>query len=250
MQNDGQGNITAPSLSISGVKPANAANPTFTKGTALNGFASGRLPPTGTPLKINADSGIIVTGPLQLPMSSYILFDDIYEYTDGLSASITNKGQWPDGTDALCIIGSGSVGSRKIGLWDNVNVHGNLTTSGDLSSKAGKFTSDYRLKSNVRDIEEITTLNLRPVQFDMCEKHRIGLIAHELQEQIPCVVEGVKDGEQMQHVNYIDLIAVLIKDIQRLNQKIIDNDAKSESKISNLESRILNLECRMSNLEF
>jgi hypothetical protein len=107
--------------------------------------------------------------------------------------------------------------------------------------------SDYRLKDNVRDINEFTTLCLRPVQYKLKKNNdqAIGLIAHELQEHIPILVNGKKDAEEMQSVDYIGLIPVLIKDIQRLNQKIIDNDAKSESRISNLESRISNLESRI-----
>jgi hypothetical protein len=117
-----------------------------------------------------------------------------------------------------------------------VTFSGGTVSFTDSCSVSGLTPSDYRLKSNVRDIDELTTLNLRPVQFDMHDKHRIGLIAHEVQEIIPCVVNGVKDGKEYQSVEYIDLISVLIKDIQRLNKKIIDNDAKSESRLSQLEN--------------
>ena len=111
----------------------------------------------------------------------------------------------------------------------------NLKVSGIVFSKGVELVSDYRLKSNVRDIEEFTTLNLRPVQYDMSDKHRIGLIAHELQEQFPFLVTGEKDGKEMQSVNYIDLIPVLIKDIQRLSKK----NADLEERILRLESLLL-----------
>jgi hypothetical protein len=42
------------------------------------------------------------------------------------------------------------------------------------------------------------------------------LIAHEVQAYYPFLVEGEKDGEQTQSVNYIGLIGVLIKEIQVL----------------------------------
>jgi hypothetical protein len=102
----------------------------------------------------------------------------------------------------------------------NMQIDGSLTVKDSVKAAGSTLTSDYRLKSNVRDIDEFTTLNLRPVQFEMFDKHRIGLIAHELQEHIPCVVTGEKDGKEMQSVNYIDLIPVLIKDLQRMNQEI------------------------------
>ena len=48
----------------------------------------------------------------------------------------------------------------------------------------------------------------------------IGLIAHELQEDFPFLVEGIKDGERIQTVNYIGLIAVLIKEVQELKKQL------------------------------
>ena len=48
----------------------------------------------------------------------------------------------------------------------------------------------------------------------------MGLIAHELQEHYPYLVNGNKDDEQLQSVNYTALISVLIKEIQDL-KKII-----------------------------
>jgi hypothetical protein len=118
----------------------------------------------------------------------------------------------------------GSIGSSTGSILHYFNcdmqIDGSLTVKNLVKAAGQTLSSDYRLKSNVRDIDEFTTLNLRPVQYEMYDKHRIGLIAHELQEHIPCVVTGEKDGKEMQSVNYIDLIPVLIKDLQRMNQEI------------------------------
>jgi hypothetical protein len=46
------------------------------------------------------------------------------------------------------------------------------------------------------------------------------LIAHEVQEYYPFLVEGEKDGYNTQSVNYIGLIGVLIKEIQELKREI------------------------------
>jgi hypothetical protein len=54
------------------------------------------------------------------------------------------------------------------------------------------------------------------------------LIAHELQEYYPFLVEGEKDGEQTQSVNYIGLIGVLIKEIQELKKRVLDLEKKIE----------------------
>ena len=46
------------------------------------------------------------------------------------------------------------------------------------------------------------------------------LIAHELQEIYPYLVNGLKDGENLQSVNYIGLIPILIKEVQELKKEI------------------------------
>ena len=84
-------------------------------------------------------------------------------------------------------------------------------------------TSDYRIKENVETLDSrYTTDNLRPVTYlnKKLGKQDIGLIAHELQEIYPELVNGVKDGEEMQSVNYIALIPILIKEIQELKKEI------------------------------
>jgi hypothetical protein len=64
--------------------------------------------------------------------------------------------------------------------------------------------------------------NLRPVYFKYkdSKQENIGLIAHELQEEIPFLVEGEKDGTNYQIVNYDALIGVLIKEMQNLKKRI------------------------------
>ena len=52
---------------------------------------------------------------------------------------------------------------------------------------------------------------MRPVIYDMNSLREIGLIAHEIQEIYPFLVYGIKDGKEMQSVNYIGLIGILIK---------------------------------------
>jgi hypothetical protein len=47
-----------------------------------------------------------------------------------------------------------------------------------------------------------------------------GVIAHELQEVLPYAVTGVKDGEDMQGVDYSKIVPVLVKAIQELSAEI------------------------------
>jgi hypothetical protein len=114
-------------------------------------------------------------------------------------------------------------------FWSNIeNNQGSLVGGG--GALAGGFGSDYRLKCNIKNIDEYSCLKFDPVQYDMYGKHRFGFIAHELQKHIPCLVNGVKDGPTMQSVNYIDIIAILVKDIQRLNNRIECLEKKKQKK--------------------
>ena len=70
--------------------------------------------------------------------------------------------------------------------------------------------------------ETFTVDNLRPVTYNntKLKKQDIGLIAHELQEVYPFLVNGEKDGKEMQSVNYTGLIGILIKEIQELKKRV------------------------------
>jgi hypothetical protein len=104
-----------------------------------------------------------------------------------------------------------------------------LTTfNNSVSATSFTATSDYRAKEDIKQLklEEYSVDNLNPVYFKFKNtgKESIGLIAHELQEHYPFLVEGEKDGEQKQSVNYNGLIGVLIKEIQELKKDL--NDTK------------------------
>jgi hypothetical protein len=83
--------------------------------------------------------------------------------------------------------------------------------------------SDYRIKDNVQILDTTYNVdNLKPVTYmnKKTQKKDIGLIAHELQEYFPELVNGEKDGKEMQSVNYIGLIPILIKEMQELKKEI------------------------------
>ena len=47
-----------------------------------------------------------------------------------------------------------------------------------------------------------------------------GFLAHELQEEIPFLVNGEKDGAELQSVDYNGVVALLVKEVQELKQKV------------------------------
>jgi cytoskeletal protein CcmA (bactofilin family) len=98
-----------------------------------------------------------------------------------------------------------------------------LDVSGTVNATSYNSPSDYRIKKDVVTLDEKFTVDkLRPVSYNNTElkKQDIGLIAHELQEVYPFLVNGEKDGENLQSVNYNGLIGILIKEIQELKERV------------------------------
>jgi len=93
-------------------------------------------------------------------------------------------------------------------------------------------------KFHVEYLNPITYIN------KITNKEDIGLIAHELQEYYPELVSGVKDGPEIQSINYIGLIPILINEIKDLKNKflILENkNTQLEYKNVQLESEIQNI---------
>jgi hypothetical protein len=104
-----------------------------------------------------------------------------------------------------------------------------LQVNGTVTATGFNSTSDYRIKKDVVTLDDSFTVdNLRPVTYNNNElgKKDIGLIAHELQEVYPFLVNGEKDGENFQTVNYTGLIGILIKEIQDLKKRVKELEQK------------------------
>ena len=98
-----------------------------------------------------------------------------------------------------------------------------LNVEGAVNATSYNSPSDYRIKKDVVTLDEKFTVDkLRPVTYNntKLDKQDIGLIAHELQEIYPFLVNGEKDGENFQSVNYTGLISILIKEIQELKERV------------------------------
>jgi hypothetical protein len=67
-----------------------------------------------------------------------------------------------------------------------------------------------------------TVVKLRPVTYinKLSNKQDIGLIAHELQEEYPFLVNGDKDGIEIQSVNYTGVVGILVNEIIILKQRV------------------------------
>jgi len=108
--------------------------------------------------------------------------------------------------------------SINAGATGTVAVTGNISATGSITSG-----SDYRIKENVTPLDDSFTIdNLRPVTYKhtVAQKQDIGFIAHEVQEVFPFLVNGEKDGENLQTLNYTGLIGILVKEIQDLKKHV------------------------------
>jgi hypothetical protein len=140
----------------------------------------------------------------------------------------TSSNYWynaKDTTNNLYRLGFWQGGTLGGSSWyiDSSGNRGSAVFSGTVQAASFNTTSDYRIKENIKLLDTSYTVdNLNPVTYfnKKTEKQDIGLIAHEVQEQYPCLVNGEKDGEDNQSINYAGLIPILIKEIQDLKKEI------------------------------
>jgi hypothetical protein len=94
---------------------------------------------------------------------------------------------------------------------------------GNNTSTAYNTTSDYRLKTDYKDfsgLDLLTKIKTYDYEWKSDKSRAYGVIAHELQSVINYAVTGVKDGKEMQGVDYSKIVPVLIKSIQELKQEL------------------------------
>jgi hypothetical protein len=132
---------------------------------------------------------------------------------DGIFTSVT--------PEPYLSISNGSVFGGDVSMNSRLFVNGNIYTGGSVIANGVTLTSDYRIKENIITLNNNHIVdNLRPVEYynKQINKKDIGLIAHELQEQYPSLVDGIKDGDDLQTVNYIGLIPIIINEIKNLKK--------------------------------
>ena len=134
---------------------------------------------------------------------------------------------------------SGDIsGNGNLDITGDISGNGDLFVRGSVEASSYNATSDYRIKDNVRNLDDSDTIsNLRPVKYlnKHTNKQDFGLIAHELQSEYPDLVSGTKDGTEYQSVNYTGLISILIKEIQDLKIITSNQTIKLESQATQLE---------------
>ena len=122
-----------------------------------------------------------------------------------------------------------SIGIGTITPAYALDVTGSFRATGTSYSTYFITTSDYRIKVDPKPLGNLYSVDsLNPIQYTnlLSGKKDLGFIAHEVQEVFPNLVEGEKDGEEYQSLNYTGLIAVLVKEIQDLKKRVAILEAK------------------------
>jgi len=147
---------------------------------------------------------------------------------------------------------------------------GNMFPTGDGISSLGKSTnrwtavfaqngtiqtSDARLKKSVTNLNYGLgqIMQLRPVTFQWKDSRdtrtHLGLIAQEVDQVVPEVVEHSDDPAAPLGLNYSGLVPVLIKAVQEQQTTITKNDAeikKLQAENESLNARLTALEQKMT----
>jgi hypothetical protein len=106
-------------------------------------------------------------------------------------------------------------------FYNNTTQVGNISVA--ASSTSYNTSSDYRLKQDIKDfngLDLVSKLKAYDYEWKSDKSRSYGVIAHELQSVINYAVTGVKDGKEMQGVDYSKIVPVLIKSIQELKQEL------------------------------
>lgn len=113
------------------------------------------------------------------------------------------------GNDSLSV---GLIQYGDFNITGDITCTGAATFSSTVAAEGGFFdTSDARVKTNVKEIDASGADRVRLVEFDRTDKehHGYGVIAQELEEVYPEMVNT--DSEGFKSVNYNELAMVKIK---------------------------------------
>ena len=98
-----------------------------------------------------------------------------------------------------------------------------LDINGNVRATSYNSISDYRIKTEVETINNNSKLHeINPVSYNnkISNRKQYGFIAHDLATVFPELVDGEKDGKDHQSIDYISMIALLIKEVQSLKKEI------------------------------
>ncbi len=111
--------------------------------------------------------------------------------------------------------------SKQMVFGANGSEVGSISNSGSTTSF--NTSSDYRLKEDLQDFAGLEMVSKIPVydfKWKADESRSYGVMAHELEEVLPQAVNGEKDAEEMQSVDYSKIVPLLVKSVQEQQDMI------------------------------
>ena len=178
----------------------------------------------------NEISGGVITEIANTGMSIYgtLVVTGVTSITNETQSNSTTEGALKVsggvGIASNLYVGGATMLSSTLGVTGATTLSSTLNVTGTVTANSFNASSDYRLKENIEklNIADCSVDNLNPVSYILKtnKEPHLGFLAHELQEYFPTAVTGVKDGETMQTVNYLELIPVLVKEIQQLKKEV------------------------------
>jgi hypothetical protein len=172
-----------------------------------------------------------------------------------LSGTVTNpilnftlpvgNSQWGNTNQTDIYFSNGNVAIGKNSSSYTLDIQGNLNVSQSVFATYFVNTSDYRIKENPILLDASYNVDrLRPLKYRnlLINKDDLGFLAHEVQEVYPFLVEGNKDEEKKQSLNYIGLIAILVKEVQELKKENVALKLAMEEQASLFDTRLQAIE--------
>jgi hypothetical protein len=137
-------------------------------------------------------------------------------------------------------IGSTTASAENVQLWNQATsgnntfitfyteggggaLRGNITYNRGAGLVSYNVTSDYRLKTDLQEFngnDILNKINIYDYKLKETGNRVYGVMAHELAEVLPYSVTGIKDGKQMQGVDYSKIVPVMVQAIKELKAKI------------------------------
>ena len=122
-------------------------------------------------------------------------------------------------------------GSSCLHVIDDIRATDDIFAADFYTSGGFYYSSDRRLKKDIKDLDSssiLKILELNPVEFRWKENDKIGLgfIAQDLEKIYPELVSIDDSREKTSSINYVGLIAPLVKTIQEQQFMIEEQDEK------------------------
>ncbi len=170
-------------------------------------------------------SNVVTDGVVKLPTADQIEYGEIAinyaKDNECLSLKNSNNEIVTFSTDAQL---KNELGNYVAKSGDTMT--GSLTVQGDITASGVVYSSDRKLKENIRPLEDdilTKVMKLTPTRYnfksDELKQEEIGFIAQEVREVFP---EYVREKEDTQYVDYAKMCSILCKAVQELNQKVTD----------------------------